>query len=88
MKRWRLVSTFAITLALLTGCAALHEKPGEWIFQPTDRTWGGYGAADGMHDTWIEFDSRLTGQRTRPHGLWLPAEPRPGVRPQEAPVML
>ena len=88
MKRWPLVSSIALTLALLTGCAALHEKQAEWIFQPSDRTWGGYGAADGMQDVWIEFDARNTGQRTRLHGLWLAAEPRAGVRAQDAPVML
>jgi alpha-beta hydrolase superfamily lysophospholipase len=88
MTRWPLVSTVALTLALLSGCAALHDKQGEWIFQPTNRTWGAYGAAEGMHDTWIEFDSARTGQRTRLHGLWLPADPRPGVRADEAPVML
>ena len=88
MNRWPLTLLIALTLALLTGCAALHEKQGEWIFQPTDRNWGGYGAAEGMQDTWIEFDSARTGQRTRLHGLWLPAEPRPGVRTQDAPVML
>ena len=88
MKRWSLLVAFAIALGLLTGCAALHEKQGEWIFQPTDRTWGGYGAADGMQDTWIEFDSQRTGVRTRLHGLWMAAEPRPGVRPQDVPVLL
>ncbi len=88
MKRWSLFATLALTFSVLTGCAALHEKQGEWIFQPTDRTWGGYGAAEGMQDTWIEFDSQRTGARARLHALWLPAEPRAGVQPQDVPVLL
>ena len=88
MKLWPLPLSMALALALLTGCAALHEKQGEWIFQPSERTWGGYGAADGMQDTWIEFDSQRTGQRARLHGLWLAAAPRTGSDGREAPVML
>ncbi len=88
MKRWPLPLSTALALALLAGCAALHEKQGEWIFQPSERTWGGYGAADGMQDTWIEFDSQRTGQRARLHGLWLAAAPRTGSDGREAPVML
>lgn len=88
MKHWPLVSAFALALAMLSGCAALHDKQGAWIFQPTDRTWGGYGAADGMQDIWIDFDSRHTGKPTRLHGLWLAAEPRAGEAAHDAPVML
>ncbi|HYF19942.1 MAG TPA: alpha/beta fold hydrolase, partial [Ramlibacter sp.] len=40
--------------------------------------------AEGMDDVWIEFDSKVTGQRTKLHGLWLEAEnPRP-----DSPVLL
>lgn len=60
---------------LLAGCAALDEKEGQWIFQPSTHTWGGYGAAEDMRDTWIAFDSRLTGKHTRLHALWLDAPP-------------
>ncbi|MCA0214102.1 MAG: alpha/beta hydrolase [Proteobacteria bacterium] len=82
MKRWHLFTAFALTLGLLAGCATLDEKQRAWIFQPSDRSWGGASMAEGMQDVWISFDSRLTGQPTRLHGLWLAAE-RPG-----APVLL
>ena len=66
----------ALGLAL-TGCATLDEKQREWIFQPSDRSWGGAGAAEGMSDVWIEFVSRegADGADTaavKLHGLWLP----------------
>jgi len=88
MTRWIRLFSVAAALSLLTGCAVLHEKQGEWIFQPTSRNWGGYGAAEGMQDIWIEFDSRHTKTPTRLHALWLPAEPRPGLRPQDVPILL
>ena len=79
LKRWPLLSLITLTIALLVGCATLDEKQGEWIFQPSDRTWGGYGAAQGMEDAWIEFDSRHTGKHVRLHALWLAADPKPGT---------
>lgn len=92
MKRWRIFTTVVLSLAALVGCAALDEKQGELIFQPTDRTWGGYGAADGMDDTWIEFDSKRAGKRVKLHALWLAADARPGtdgiVVAGKAPVLL
>lgn len=80
MKRWhphllKLLSLFLTTLALLAGCATLNDKQGEWIFQPSDRSWGnGVEAAQGMQDIWIDFDSRQAGQRVRLHGLWHEAD--------------
>ena len=83
MKRWHLFTAALATLAILAGCATLDEKQRAWIFQPGDRSWGnGEAMAEGMDDVWIEFNSRVTGQPTRLHGLWL-AAPRPG-----APVLL
>ncbi len=69
---------FAVGLALaaLASCATLAEKQGEWIFQPSDRSWsGGIYAAEGMQDVWIEFDSKLAGKPAKLHGLWLAASP-------------
>ena len=74
MKRWQLLTLISIVLAVLAGCAALDQKQGELIFQPTDRTWGGYGGAQGMTDAWIAFDSRLTGNPVKLHALWLAAD--------------
>ena len=61
---------------VLGGCASLDQKQREWVFQPSKQSWwGGASAAEGMHDVWIEFDSRDSGEPVRLHGLWLP-QPR------------
>jgi hypothetical protein len=40
-----------LALAVLAGCSTLAEKQGEWIFQPSDRSWsGGIAAAEGERD--------------------------------------
>lgn len=72
------IGILALAGLLSAGCASLHDKQGEWIFQPSDRTWGGR-TADDMQDRWIEFDSRLSGKRVRLHALWqeAPARLRP-----------
>ena len=79
MKRFRFQTLIALIVAVLAGCAMLDEKQGELIFQPSGRTWGGYGASEGMDDTWIEFDSQRTGKHVKLHALWLAADARPGA---------
>jgi alpha-beta hydrolase superfamily lysophospholipase len=78
MKRWHLFTSFLMTLALLAGCATLDEKQRTWIFQPSDRTWGGGAAAAvGMEDVWIDFNAASGSGGDHPvrlHGLWLPAD--------------
>lgn len=88
MKRWKLLTAFGFFLALLAGCAALDEKQGAWIFQPTDRTWGGASATQDMDDVWIEFDSSLAGRRVRLHALWRSADPSMQSRGNASPVLL
>ena len=94
MKRWPLFTTVTVIAALLVGCAVLEEKEGELIFQPNARTWGGYGTAEGMEDTWIEFDSKRTGKHVKLHALWLAADAKPrvvagpAVAVDSAPVLL
>ncbi len=82
MKR-RLLFTAIIAATLLTvGCSTLDERQREWIFQPSDRAWGGSAAdAEGMQDVWIPFHSEVTGQDSRLHGLWLAAQNNPGTGP-------
>lgn len=76
-RRW--VAAALLPLLLAGGCATLDEQQRRWIFQPSDRAWGQSATmAEGMQDVWISFDSRETGQPTRLHGLWLPAD-RPGA---------
>ena len=81
MKRWHLYtffSSFILALALLAGCTTLDEKQRAWIFQPSDRTWGGgVAAAQGMDDVWITFTSKTAPapeKSVRLHGLWLEAD--------------
>jgi alpha-beta hydrolase superfamily lysophospholipase len=83
----RLLAAAAVVLGLVfnIGCASLDQKQREWIFQPSDRAWGGSAAeAEGMDQVWIDFPSKVTGESTRLHALWLESsKPRAG-----APVLL
>ena len=72
MKRGPLLSSLALVVALSVGCATLDAKQREWIFQPSDRSWGGAPSTEGMQDVWIDFASEATGSPARLHGLWLP----------------
>lgn len=84
MKRWPVLSSIVLILALAVtaGCATLDAKQREWIFQPSDRAWGGMQMTDGMQDVWIDFQSSVTTRTEKLHGLWLPAEQA------DAPVLL
>lgn len=75
MKHWPILSTLLLTFAILAGCATLDEKQRGWIFQPSDRSWGGSAElARDMQNVWIGFDSTTTGRPVKLHGLWLPAD--------------
>lgn len=82
MKRWPLISSFVLAALVTAGCATLDAKQREWIFQPSDRAWGGAQNTDGMEDVWISFASRSSGLQEKLHGLWLPADRA------DAPVLL
>ncbi len=70
--RWALAALLSALLAL-AGCATLDEKQREWIFQPSDRSWGGGAAAEGLSDVWIEFKSnQADAAPVKLHALWLP----------------
>lgn len=85
MRSRLLLSAAALATLLTVGCSTLDERQRAWIFQPSDRAWGGSAAyADGMQDVWIDFQSEVTGEATRLHGLWLPAE----NRAEDGPVLL
>jgi alpha-beta hydrolase superfamily lysophospholipase len=73
MQSWfRYLSILTLTALLAAGCATLDERQREWIFQPSDRSWGNSEAASqGMEHVWIEFKSDLTGEPAKLHGLWL-----------------
>jgi len=86
MKRWLLLAAAAACTCLaLVGCATLDEKQRAWIFQPSDRAWGGSASlAEGMDEVWIAFDSKVTGEPAKLHALWLAAD-KPAAG---APVLL
>jgi hypothetical protein len=84
----RLTAAVLLLMVLLLswGCSALEEKERTWIFQPSDRAWGGSAElAQEMDDVWIDFDSKVTEAHARLHGLWLAAD---GPRAANAPVLL
>jgi alpha-beta hydrolase superfamily lysophospholipase len=79
MKRRALIAAIAgaATLAVTLGCTTLDERQRAWIFQPSDRSWGGTAElARDMTDIWVDFDSSVTGQPARLHGLWLDSPSR------------
>ncbi|AMO21923.1 alpha/beta hydrolase [Ramlibacter solisilvae] len=84
MKRRTAIAALALTAVIAVGCATLDERQRSWIFQPSNASWGNSAAqAQDMQDVWIEFDSKVTGDKVKLHGLWMAAEGRP-----DAPVLL
>ena len=66
----RLFIGSALSLAILTGCTTLETKQGQWIFNPSDRSWGDTSlVASSMQEAWVEFDSQLTGKPVKLHTL-------------------
>ncbi|CAM3342457.1 alpha/beta hydrolase [Polaromonas hydrogenivorans] len=90
MKHWPILSTLLLTFAILAGCATLDEQQRGWIFQPSDRSWGGSAElARDMQNVWIGFDSTTTGRPVKLHGLWLPADKQQtGWNGAKAPLLL
>ena len=86
---WKWLLSALLLAATLSGCAALHEKQGEWIFQPSTSNWGGgSGTGPEMSDVWIIFDSTRTGAPVRLHALWHAAYPDDAAKTAAAPVLL
>jgi uncharacterized protein len=84
MKRWLAVTAVALAALVGMGCATLDERQREWIFQPSDRSWGrGDELAQQMQPVWIEFDSKVTREPSRLHGLWAESKEQP-----KGPVLL
>jgi uncharacterized protein len=78
----KLFSISLLAAALLAGCATLHEKQGDWIFNPRDGNWGSTAeVASHMQDAWVSFDSKVTGQAAKLHLLINPAT-------EQSPVLL
>ncbi|MBT2324483.1 alpha/beta fold hydrolase [Variovorax paradoxus] len=83
MKSWSLFASATALVALLAaGCSTLDEQQREWIFQPSDRSWGNSESmTEGMEHVWIDFKSSVTGQPARLHGLWLGGAPESADTP-------
>lgn len=83
MKSWSLFASATALVALLAaGCSTLDERQREWIFQPSDRSWGNSESmTEGMDHVWIDFQSSVTGQSARLHGLWLGGAPESADTP-------
>lgn len=72
MLRKTLFVAAALAAALAMGCSTIDEQQRALIFQPSDRSWGGSAElAREMDEVWIGFDSEVTGQPAKLHGLWL-----------------
>ncbi len=86
IKRWPLLaSIFSLCALLAAGCSTLDERQREWIFQPSDSSWGNSALmTEGMQDVWIDFQSSISGEPARLHGLWLGGAPET----TETPVLL
>ncbi|SFM52913.1 alpha/beta hydrolase [Variovorax sp. OV329] len=86
MKRWSLFALSTVLVGVLAGgCSTLDTQQREWIFQPSDRSWGNTAAlAAGMDDVWIDFNSSVSGEPVRLHGLWLGNKPES----KDTPVLL
>lgn len=82
MKRWPLLTTLTLAVAVMAGCVTLDAKQREWIFQPSDHAWGGAQFTGDMEDVWIDFNSHATGKAEQLHGLYLPSGR------EDAPVLL
>ena len=83
MKRSTLLfSALVLAAGLGVGCATLDETQRNLIFQPSDATWGGSaGMAGEMEEVWIPFESKVTGDGARLHGLWAAADERKDTAP-------
>jgi uncharacterized protein len=80
---WKLLVSAVLTASALIGCAALDTKQGQWIFNPSDRSWGDTATtAASLQEAWVNYDSKVTGQSVKLHTLINPS-PR-----ADAPVML
>lgn len=89
MKYLRLSLLLAVFAAFSIGCAALDERQRTWIFQPSDRSWGSSGElANGMDTVWIDFQSKVTGEPVKLHGLWLASDAFKSVKSAKSPVLL
>lgn len=77
------------SLGIFAGCSTLDSQQRRWIFQPAAETWwAGEGAAEGMHNVWIAFESEETGRPAKLHGLWHPQAPALSKEAEPAPVLL
>ncbi len=80
---WRIAALALLSLGTLSGCAALDTRQGQWIFNPTARSWGDSETLLGaMQEHWIDHTSAMTGKPVKLHAVVSPAAS------PDAPVLL
>ncbi len=91
MKRISPLLSITLAVSLLTGCTAVDKQQRSSIFEPDNRSWPiSAELASQFKDVWINYDSTVTGQPAKLHGLWLPADAKqPGWSgAAQAPLLL
>jgi alpha-beta hydrolase superfamily lysophospholipase len=77
MKRWVAITALASAALVAVGCGTLDETQRTWIFQPSDRSWGRTAEmAQDLQSVFIDFDSKVTHEPARLHGLWAESKDR------------
>lgn len=80
---WRMFGAAFLSISVLAGCASLDTKQGQWIFNPSERTWGDNAlVTSNMQDAWIDYESAITGKPVKLHAVVSAADDA------NAPVML
>ncbi len=70
LPSWRTAAALVLGISSLFGCAALDTKQGQWIFNPSDRSWGDASTvASNMNEAYIGFASEVTGKPAKLHTL-------------------
>jgi pimeloyl-ACP methyl ester carboxylesterase len=87
MKRWSFLAlALLLAGAMAGGCSTLDSHQREWIFQPSDRSWGNSAdLATDMDDVWIDYTPKGASAPVRLHGLWIGGE---APRSPTTPVLL
>ncbi len=76
--RWRWAAPLLLAGSVIAGCGTLDTQQRKWIFMPSPTLAAleaeAVARADGLEDVWIEHHSRVSGERIKLHGLWMPAD--------------
>jgi uncharacterized protein len=83
LPSFRAFGAVFLSIFILSGCASLDTKQGQWIFNPSERPWGDAAQlASSMQEQWINYESKITGKPVKLNALVSPSDNA------NAPVML